>query len=108
MYKQLKKAIALSKKTKGAVIMFNPEAPEDTFVLLGIEQYEKIFEKKEQKSVIIKENNNLTNDNLADKINREISLWKNQENSDIVDPEEVSKKRWQIPPQVKNKAKEIE
>ncbi len=104
MHEQLKKAIALAKKTKGSVIMFNPDSPEDTFVLLGIDQYEKMTEKKEQKP----KNNDLTDDNLADKINREISLWKNQENSDVVDPDEVSKKRWQIPPQVKNKAKEIE
>ncbi len=104
MHEQLKKAIALAKKTKGTVIMFNPEAPEDTFVLLGIDQYEKITEKKEQKGKV----DNLTDDNLADKINREISLWKNQENPDIVNPGETSKKRWQIPPQVKNKAKEIE
>ncbi len=108
MHEQLKKAIALAKKTKGSVIMFNPDEPEDTFVLLGIDQYEKMLGKSEKKTAVTKENNDLTDDSLADKINREISLWKNQENSDIVDPEEVSKKRWQIPPQVKNKAKEIE
>jgi len=108
MHEQFKKAIALAKKTKDNVILYNPENPEDTFVLLDIDKYEKMIDKSEKKPAISKENNDLTDDNLADKINREISMWKNQENPDVANPDEAGKKRWQIPPQVKNKAKEIE
>jgi uncharacterized protein YnzC (UPF0291/DUF896 family) len=108
MREQLKKAIALAKKTKSSVIMFDAENPQDTFVLLDLDQYEKMIEKKIEKVNLVKEKNDLTEDNLADKINREISLWKNQENSDSLEEEEVNKKRWQIPPHVKNKAKEIQ
>ncbi len=108
MREQLKKAIALAKKSGGSVIIFNPEEPQETFVLLDLKSYEKFLDKEAEKTLIIKEKNDLTNDDLADKINREISLWKNKESSDLVDPEAGKKKRWQIPPQVKNQAKEIE
>ncbi len=108
MREQLKKAIALAKKTKSSVIMFDAENPQDTFVLVDLDQYEKMIEKKNEKVNVIKEKNDLTEDNLADKINREISLWKNQENSDSIGSEEDNKNRWKIPPHVKNKAKEIQ
>ena len=103
MYESFKKALKIAKKTNSAVIMFNPEKADESFALIDLDSYEKLLSGDK-----IKENENLTEDNLADKINREISLWKNQENPEIVDSEESPKKRWQIPPQVKNKAKEVE
>lgn len=63
---------------------------------------------------------NLTGEDLTDKINREISMWKNRENSAYLGEENGrklgersgeeggQKKGWQIPPQVKDKAKEVE
>ena len=49
----------------------------------------------------------MTEEDLTDKINREISMWKNQE--DVPDPSEDNKpkKAWQIPGNVKDKAQEI-
>lgn len=108
MREQLKKAIALAKKTKSNVILFDNDNPDDTFVLLELDKYERMIDKKNENSKLIKEKTDLTEDNLADKINREISLWKNQENPDSISNEEDNKNRWQIPPHVKNKAKEIE
>ncbi len=108
MLEQLKKAIHLAKKSGASVIMFNPEEPEETFALLDLESYENSLIKKTEKTPSIKEKNNLTDEDLADKINREISLWKNQYNPDLSETEENKKKRWQIPPQVKNQAKEID
>ena len=51
---------------------------------------------------------NLTEEDLTDKINREISMWKNRDDSSYLGEENKPKKAWQIPSQVKDKAKEIE
>ena len=51
---------------------------------------------------------NLTEDDLTDKINREISMWKNRDDSAFLGEENKPKKAWQIPPQVKNNAQNIE
>jgi hypothetical protein len=102
MQEQLKKAIKLAKLSGGSVIMFNPKEPQDTFVLLDLKTYENYLTKQ------TKEKNNLTDEDLADKINREISLWKNKDNPDLIDPEENKRKRWQIPPRVKSQAKEVD
>jgi len=50
----------------------------------------------------------LTEEDLTDKINREISVWKNQDNSAYLGEEIKSKRPWTIPPQVKDKAQVIE
>lgn len=74
----------------------------------------------EQKSLNIKEelikdfvkgsvkSENLTEDDLTDKINREISMWKNRDDVVYLDEEEKPKKAWQIPSQVKNNAQVVE
>lgn len=51
---------------------------------------------------------NLTEDDLTDKINREISMWKNRDNSSFLGEENKPKKAWQISPQVKNNAQNVE
>jgi len=51
---------------------------------------------------------NLTEDDLTDKINREISMWKNRDDSAFLGEENKPKKVWAIPPQVKNNAQNIE
>lgn len=55
-----------------------------------------------------KENVNLTEEDLTDKINREISMWKNGENSSFISEENKGRPGWQIPPQVKDKAREVQ
>lgn len=50
----------------------------------------------------------LTEDDLTDKINREISMWKNRDDSSFLGEENKPKKVWQIPSQVKNNAQNIE
>lgn len=57
------------------------------------------------------EDNGLTEENLTDKINREISLWKTKENESFFvedDKKERFTKPWSIPSKVKDKAKEVE
>ncbi len=96
MSDQLKRAIAVAKKTNSSVIVFSENS---SYAVMDLDQFEDLFLKQK----------NLTDDDLADKINREIALWKNQTNSeDLSSDEEYRKGRWQIPPQIKSKAKEIE
>lgn len=52
-------------------------------------------------------NENLTEEDLTDKINREISMWKNQEDLPYSADDNKPKKAWQIPGTVKDKAQEI-
>jgi len=130
---QLKKILNFVKKTGDRVILFDANTPDDSFVVMDFEAYASSFSNKELKSVdssasikpdapLIVENpvannseislniskkENLTEEDLTDRINREISLWKNQGN--IVDSEgEKPRKAWQIPPKVKDKAQEVE
>lgn len=56
----------------------------------------------------IAETENLTEEDLTDKINREISMWKNQASAEALAEEDKVKKSWQIPPAVKEKAHNIE
>ncbi len=66
---------------------------------------------EEKKPEIIEEkteNTNLTEEDLTDRINQEISMWKNQDNAQSLSEEDKVKKSWQIPPAVKDKAKNIE
>ncbi len=108
MREQLKKAISLAKKSQGSVIMFDPNEPESTFAILDLESYEKLLLNPEKPATIVKASDNLTEEDLADKINREISLWKNHESEPPSDQDLAPKKRWQIPKQVKEKAQDIE
>ncbi len=124
---QLKKILNLIKKTGDRVIIFDAAAPDDSYVVMDINRYtemalgEKIVltesaesveseknAKNTEKTVLNEEKENLTEEDLTDKINREISLWKNRENAPLSDEENRPKKAWSIPPQVKNKAQEIE
>ncbi len=47
MSKQLKQVINLSKKTGDRVIVFDNSAPEDSFVLMTLDQYESLIGEKE-------------------------------------------------------------
>lgn len=132
--KELKKIIKLSKKTGDRVIVFDAQEPESTFVLMDLLAYEKLLEtevekkedkvgddrleldKKELKERDDKKQENsekqgLTEEYLTDRINKEISLWKNQENPSFVTGDEKlerTNKPWSISPKVKQKAKEVE
>ncbi len=95
MCEQLKRAIAVAKKTNSSVIVFEENS---SYAVMDLDKYEDLFTVEK----------NLTDDDLADKINREIALWKNQLNvDDQKNEEDYNKGRWQIPPQLKNNAKEV-
>ncbi len=122
---QLKKILNLIKKTGDRVVVFDAASPEESYVIMDFDRYssmtlteESIMAKQEEaplKNEISQENSslrdkteNLTEEDLTDKINREISMWKNRENLPYLAEEEKPKKAWQIPSQVKDKAQEIE
>ncbi len=123
---QLKKILNLVKKTGDRVVIFDASAPDDSYVIMGFDNYaaglnsvpsSKIAKIQETPantpimadlSVNFEEKENLTEEDLTDKINREISMWKNRENSVFLGEENKPKKAWQIPSKVKDKAQEIE
>lgn len=135
--KELKKILNLVKKTGDRVVVYDAQESEETFVLMDFNSYEKMsskeikdkensnsFENKKELKLEEKSDNlsikkqmeepkikHLTEEELTDKINREISLWKNQENPSFVAGDQKMEKLvkpWSIPPQVKEKAKEVE
>jgi len=122
---QLKKILNLIKKTGDRVIVFDASAPEESYVIMDFDRYSNMVLIKEPvaREAAIKpikseispaindlddKKENLTEEDLTDKINREISMWKNRENLPYLAEEEKPKKAWQIPSQVKNKAQEVE
>lgn len=118
---QLKKILNLIKKTGDRVVIFDPSTPDSSYVIMDIDRYAGMIsgseispvepEKSELTPInkrISEEKENLTEEDLTDKINREISMWKNRENAPCLDEEVKPKKAWSIPPQVKNKAQEVE
>ena len=117
---QLKKILNLIKKTGDRVVVFDANEPESSYVIMDFDRYadmnpnsEKV-EKTEKKEIITENNDlgakteNLTEEDLTDKINREISVWKNSKIAPSLAEDDKPKKAWSIPPQVKNKAQEVE
>lgn len=104
MRKELKKALKIARKTNDAIIFFDAETPEDSFAILDLNRYEKIVSPDTLNKSEAVYKSDLTGDDLADKINREISDWKNQSQSDYLLEESKNKPRWQIPPDIKKKA----
>jgi hypothetical protein len=126
---QLKKILNLIKRTGDKVIVFDANEPDSSYVFMNFEAYEgmvngektvipeadnKLVElgKKEDIKTVSSDletnKENLTEEDLTDKINREISVWKNSQNTESLSTDDRPKKAWSIPSQVKNKAQEVE
>ncbi|MDO8667626.1 MAG: hypothetical protein Q7K35_00830 [bacterium] len=75
MHDQLQKAINLVKKTGDRLIIFDSSKPDNTFVVLALKDYENLVLGKS-------EVRGLTEDELLDKINRDIAIWKSEQNLD--------------------------
>lgn len=70
MQNQLQKAINLAKKTGDRLIVYDMSQNSEAYVVMGLDDYEKLATgHNEVKS--------LTEDELLDKINRDIAVWKN-------------------------------
>jgi len=127
---QLQKILNLIKKTGDRVVIFDSNEPTHSYVIMDFDRYAnmtsgdtkseaqplvnniaEITAKKElivEKSDLTPETENLTEEDLTDKINREISEWKNSKNEPSLAEDDKPKKAWSIPSQIKNKAQEIE
>ncbi|MEI6596956.1 MAG: hypothetical protein WCL13_01950 [bacterium] len=72
MQDQLQKAINLAKKTGDKLIVFDSSKPDNMFVVLSLKDYENLVLGKS-------EVRGLTEDDLLDKINRDIAIWKSDQ-----------------------------
>ncbi|HZJ41078.1 MAG TPA: hypothetical protein VFD16_02340 [Candidatus Saccharimonadales bacterium] len=120
MSEQFKKIIELIKQTGDKVIVFDAASPDSAYVVMDFDSYsqangqkvlvDKAPESQKTPNFTAEKTKaeNLTEEDLTDKINREISMWKNQENAPVLSEEDKVKKNWKIPPAVKNNAHNIE
>ncbi|MFH0950915.1 MAG: hypothetical protein V1765_00365 [bacterium] len=75
MFDRLEKLINFVKKTGEKVVLSDPSSFDDFYVILALKDYEKLMGEPAN----IK---GLTGEELVDKINRDIALWKSQEEID--------------------------
>lgn len=121
---QLKKILRLIKQTRDRVVIFDASTPDESFVVMDFDNYSKMAtsevtaadhqpateikdptsEKSPDLSEKIEPKSNLTEEDLTDKINSEISDLKNQENAEYLAEESQTRKNWNIPPNIKSKA----
>lgn len=72
MGNQLQKAINLAKKTGDRLLVFESPTSDNGYVVMSLDEYEKI-------SVSTSEVRGLTEDELLDKMNRDIAVWKSEQ-----------------------------
>ena len=132
--KRLRKILELAKKTGDRVVIFDGGDPDNSYVISSIDRYLNDEEKGGDSDIKKNDSDNanddlvkqletpdepmdtgekenqesLTEEDLTDRINQEISMWKNQNKSTDLSEEDKVKKSWKIPPAVKNKAHNIE
>ena len=83
MQNKLQKAINLAKKTGDRLIVFEHINSDNPFVVMTMEEYEKV-------ALNNNEVKGLTEDELLDKINRDIAVWKNEKSYQEDDEEQES------------------
>ena len=76
MQDQFQKAIKLAKKTGDRLIVFDPAKSDLTYVIMALDEYERLAIKRS-------EVRGLTEDELLDKINRDIAIWKSEQDFDV-------------------------
>jgi hypothetical protein len=83
MQDQLQKAIKLAKKTGDRLIVFDPNHTDLTYVVMTIDDYERMVEKRSEVK-------GLTEQELIDKINRDIAIWKSdQDYNENIDTDHI-------------------
>ena len=104
----LKKILALTEQTGDSLVIYNEAEPEKAQIILSLEKYEQLVNGlNPEKPLSSALKNDLTSEELTDKINGDISTWKNQEKAPFLAEESKNRNPWAIPPQVKNGAEEI-
>ncbi|MGI5827002.1 MAG: hypothetical protein ACOX6C_00970 [Patescibacteria group bacterium] len=104
----LKKILALTEQTGGSLVVYNESEPEKAQVILSLKKYEELVNgSKLKKELNPDQKNDLTSEELTDRINGDISTWKNQEKAQFLAEESKNHNPWAIPPQVKKGAEEV-
>ena len=83
MQDQLQKAIILAKKTGDRLIIFDPSNVDSTYVVMPLEHYERLVIKKSEVK-------GLTEQELLDRINRDIAIWKSEQDFVNCDSKDVN------------------
>jgi PHD/YefM family antitoxin component YafN of YafNO toxin-antitoxin module len=115
MSNKLQKVMRLARKTGDRVVVFDNNEPDDSFVVMPLEEYEEILGLNEPNG----ENFDLTEEKIADKIENsgQKKIWQNDRNfhkENIYSSGQVLKDRykgnnnWSIPKSVKAAAVDIE
>ncbi len=121
MDENFQRIIRLIKKTGDKMVFFDSQQPENSFVVLSVEAYERELDASLKNNIPVK-SLGLTEGALTDKINRDLAEWKNQENNQylseetaigsqyfVPNPSKFSEKtkNWQISGATKHAAEEI-
>jgi PHD/YefM family antitoxin component YafN of YafNO toxin-antitoxin module len=123
MSNQLRRIIKLAKKTGDRVVVFDNSEPEESFVVMGLDEYEEMLGLGEQPEPAepssyqqITNKSALTEEKIADRMDGSDKMWKEDKNfhkENIYSSGQVLKNRfknnnWQIPNSIKKAAEEVE
>ena len=107
MNNQLQKILSLAKRTGDRIIVFDHVDPDKSYVVMDIEQYEKLL----APSVPIIDKKVLTSTSTTDKIDSGEKMWKTDKNfqddniySSAQIIENQAKNNWKIPGEVRKAA----
>lgn len=81
---QLEKAINLAKRTGDKVIVVD-EKDDSAFVLMDLDEYEYLSNTGNEEDLAEESVENLTEEELLDKINRDIVIWQNKNKEEEID-----------------------
>ena len=98
--------LRLVSRTGDRLVVFDRQFPEDSFSVMPLSQYEDISSSEPEKKPKLAPDSPLTEEELADKINSEISNWKNEDEARYLEDELKPRNPWKIPDKVKAKAQE--
>lgn len=99
MSKQLKQVINLSKRTGDRIIVFDNSEPDNSFVVMTLDQYENLIDSHPQ--MINNPSQPLTEKKIIDKIEN----TENNNNNNLSN-RNFRNNNWQIPPQIKEESEE--
>ena len=93
MNSQFKRIIKLIRKTGDKLVVFDSNEPDNAYAIMNLDEYEKISDNPSDLK-------GLTEDEMIDKINRDIALWKNdtEDDKNIDNNEEESLKKDKVRP----------
>jgi len=91
MQNQLQKAINLAEITGDKIIVIDSLKPDSAFVVMRLDEYEKfVLGRNELRS--------LTEEELLDRINRDIAIWKSENDEKAEENKEYRRERGKISP----------